>query len=117
MQIEFHIGRIEKGVLNFHQSAPLLGCTSANQLKWQRCVFTRTLKFEEAFRCSVGKASWAKGAARAKLLKWKRPVPTGVGLSWVLRVSRWGLVRDEVGSQVRRRLKTALNAVTWRLVL
>lgn len=63
VKIEFYVGRIEKGVLNFCWSVPLLGCNSANQLRWQRCVFTRTLKFEEAFRYSVGKASWAEGAA------------------------------------------------------
>lgn len=58
---------------------PLLGCTSENELRWQKCVVTRFVMFEEAFTCGVG-------SSLGTVLRWERPVPPGFGLSWVWRV-------------------------------
>lgn len=63
MKLEFYVWSIMKRVLSSYWSAPLLGCTSAHQPRWQRCVSAGSLKSEEAFRCGVEKASWAEGVA------------------------------------------------------
>ena len=79
-----------------------------------------SLKFEVAFRGRVGRASWAQGAARAKLLGRKRLVSTGVALGqvvcweWVWRV-RMGIRERGGGKTEQEEAETALDALMWKL--